>query len=443
MKKWWMILFVYAILLHPNSMQADTLFQQAGITSSPNPVGSGARAMGMGGAFISIADDATAASWNPGGLIQLEMPELSIVGAYLSKREDFSSQRHPEINNTGKANDLNINYFSAAIPFQLTLTRNAVVSLNYQRLYEFERNFNHFYDYSSLGVDLLQYKHYKQRGNIGALGLAYAFEATPRVSFGATLNIWTDTAFWMNGWEESYYEKGVGTIGGNQASIETYINHKYSDFFGLNANIGFLWDMNRYLTLGAVLKTPFNARMRHEYSIRQINSSNSPVSSSFSDSEKVKLRMPPSYGIGLAWRVSDALSFDLDVYRTRWCDYFFIDSDGNEFSPIDGRPKSDADAKNTTQVRFGGEYLIINPNRNIVIPIRAGMFYDPEPSHQRLRRFYGFAVGSGIAYRRIIFDMAYELRWSRDIDSGNLIASSRCDTTQHRLLASLIIHFGT
>ncbi len=30
--------------------------------SSPNPVGSGARAMGMGGAFIAVADDATAAS---------------------------------------------------------------------------------------------------------------------------------------------------------------------------------------------------------------------------------------------------------------------------------------------------------------------------------------------------------------------------------------------
>ena len=159
--------------------------------------------------------------------------------------------------------------------------------------------------------------------------------------------------------------------------------------------------------------------------------------------------MPTSYGIGLAWRVSDALSFDLDVYRTRWCDYFFIDSNGNEFSPIDGRPNNDsdpnneADAKNTTQVRFGGEYLIINPNRNIVIPIRAGIFYDPEPSHQRLRHFYGFAFGSGIAYRRIIFDMAYELRWSKDVDTGNLIATSRSDITQHRLLASLIIHFGT
>ncbi len=30
-----------------------------------NTIGAGARARGMGGAFIGVADDATAASWNP------------------------------------------------------------------------------------------------------------------------------------------------------------------------------------------------------------------------------------------------------------------------------------------------------------------------------------------------------------------------------------------
>ena len=47
----------------PQPVHATTIFRQVGIASSPNPVGSGARAMGMAGAFIAIADDATAASW--------------------------------------------------------------------------------------------------------------------------------------------------------------------------------------------------------------------------------------------------------------------------------------------------------------------------------------------------------------------------------------------
>src|SRR5262249_28816848 len=44
----------------------------------------GARALGMGGAFLARADDATAATWNPAGLSYLRRPEVSVVGNYLS-----------------------------------------------------------------------------------------------------------------------------------------------------------------------------------------------------------------------------------------------------------------------------------------------------------------------------------------------------------------------
>ena len=47
-------------------------------------LGSGARAFGMGGAFLARADDATAASWNPAGLSYLRAPELSLVGVHNS-----------------------------------------------------------------------------------------------------------------------------------------------------------------------------------------------------------------------------------------------------------------------------------------------------------------------------------------------------------------------
>jgi hypothetical protein len=38
-------------------------------------IGIGARALGMGGSFVSISDDASASYWNPAGLIQLESRE--------------------------------------------------------------------------------------------------------------------------------------------------------------------------------------------------------------------------------------------------------------------------------------------------------------------------------------------------------------------------------
>ena len=440
----YMILFLLATLVYSNNaLEAATLFQQVGVSSSPNPVGSGARAVGMGGAFIAIADDATAASWNPAGLIQLEKPEISVVGAYFHRREEFSSGTHPEIDTTSEVDDLNINYFSATYPFKFY--RNMVVSINYQRLYEFERSFDYQYDYSSLGVNLLQDEHFSQSGYVGALGLAIAIEIIPNLSLGATLNIWTDELLWRNGWEETFSEHGMGTEGGSPVTIDTRITDKYSKFRGINANFGVLWNMTKYLTLGGVIKTPFDASIRHEFSFTQTSTFGPPVStivtSQQSIAEEVELRMPLSYGIGLSWRVSDTLSFDLDVYRTHWSEYILTDSRGNEFSPIDGRPESDSDVGDTTQIRIGGEYLFIKQGKRIVVPVRAGFFYDPEPSHDTVKDFYGFAVGSGIAYKGFIFDVAYQLRWGHDVDTGNLIATSRADITQHLLLTSVIIHF--
>ena len=123
--------------------------QQVEVSSTLNPVGSGARAMGMGGAFISVADDATAASWNPAGLIHLEKPEISVVGSYFSRTQAYHSDIHPEIETKNTADTLGLNYASAAYPF-VFLKHNMIFSLNYQRLYEMDKkvDFNYTWDIS-------------------------------------------------------------------------------------------------------------------------------------------------------------------------------------------------------------------------------------------------------------------------------------------------------
>jgi long-subunit fatty acid transport protein len=435
--------FLAAALFFNADSGAATLFQQVGVASSPNPVGSGARAMGMGGAFIGVADDATAASWNPAGLIQLERPEISIVGDYFSRSEEFSSGTRTEINNTGKVDDFNLNYLSLAYPFHYY--RNIVVSLNYQRLYDFNRNFSHRLNFSSAGLDVDQDKQFEQDGFLSAMGIAAAIQITPNLSLGATLNLWTGKLFWDNGWKEIFTERSVGTQGGVPVTIDTLVADEYADFRGVNVNLGFLWNITPALTLGGVIKTPFDASIDHKFSFSQTSRFSLPVNTTVTSQqsfvEEVELRMPLSYGLGLAWRVSDALTLDLDVYRTHWGDYILSDSRGNRFSPIDGRPESQSDIKDTTQVRVGGEYLFLFPEKQMVVPVRAGVFYDPEPSQGDVKDFYGFSLGSGIAYKRLVFDIAYQLRWGRNIDSGNLIATSKADIMQHTILASLIIHF--
>jgi long-subunit fatty acid transport protein len=437
------IFFLVVLFPVQSELCAATLFQQVGIASSPNPVGSGARATGMGGAFIAVADDATAASWNPAGIIQLERPEMSIVGAYTHRADDFSSEMHQEINNTGSIDDLSLNYFSAAYPFRI-INRNVVVSLNYQLLYEFKQEFDYTYDNSSAGLDLLQDKHFSQDGSLRALGLASAIQITPGLSLGMTVNLWSDQLYWDNGWEENYTEHGVGPVGGVPAKIDVNYTHNYSRFRGVNANLGLLWDVNELLTVGAVVKTPFDASLRHEFICKETTEFGPPVNSTVTNCDKteienVELRMPLSYGLGVALRLSDVLSLALDIYRTEWSNYVLTDGQGNEFSPIDGRPEGYSDVEDTMQIRFGGEYLFIG--RETVVPVRGGVFYDPQPSEGSPEDFYGISVGSGIGYKQFIFDMAYQLRWGRDVDTGNLINTSTADITQHLLLTSVIVHF--
>lgn len=59
-------------------------------------MGIGGRPLGMGGAFAAIADDATAAYWNPAGLAQLKASEASTMHAILNmdRRLDFVNYAH-------------------------------------------------------------------------------------------------------------------------------------------------------------------------------------------------------------------------------------------------------------------------------------------------------------------------------------------------------------
>ena len=67
---------------------ASAAVSNPNLGSSPIPVGAGPRALGMGGAFSAVADDATAATWNPGGMTQLERPEIGLsLGGYYRRAD--------------------------------------------------------------------------------------------------------------------------------------------------------------------------------------------------------------------------------------------------------------------------------------------------------------------------------------------------------------------
>ncbi|MDP2647074.1 MAG: outer membrane protein transport protein [Desulfobacterales bacterium] len=409
------------------------------IPSSPNPVGSGARALGMGGAFIAVADDATAASWNPGGLIQLEKPEISAVVSYIYREEDNTFRNNPEASGSFNIDKYNLNYLSAAYPFKAA-EHNMIVSLNYQHLFDFNRDWSFKFAHPDpLFVAPVQYK-YEQAGALYALGLAYAVEITPDFSAGITLNYWGDFIY-ENKWKQKYHLKGDVDLGGIPGSFTSDKTEEYS-FSGWNANLGFRWKMTEHWTLGGVFKLPFTADVKH--SINSVDSTvfptvptaNSTTTTSLNYDDE--LDMPMAYGVGLAYRFSDSFTVSGDIYRTHWNDFAYKDSAGNKTSPVSGIAKAASDIDPTTWFRAGAEYLIIG--RKFVVPLRAGLFYDPAPAEGSPDEYYGFSLGSGIAYKRWIFDVAYQYRTGDGVSSSMLKAFSQ-DVSEHIVYTSLIVHF--
>ena len=113
----------------PALAQRDT--DRIDITGRQNlTLGSGARAYGMGGAFLARADDATAASWNPAGLSYLRLPEVSLVGAYNS----FDISRGLS---TDSFHGQTVDFGAFTWPVAMGGTRGAV-QLSYQRAVSFD-----------------------------------------------------------------------------------------------------------------------------------------------------------------------------------------------------------------------------------------------------------------------------------------------------------------
>ncbi len=109
----------------------------AGIT------GSGARALGMAGAFTAIADDATAASWNPAGLCVLERPEASLVGQpYTGLTSSYPSYtyRGNSVTRTATSTSTIVEQ-ETGIPYETAIIRNHFVGRTFIEPAQSIRNF--------------------------------------------------------------------------------------------------------------------------------------------------------------------------------------------------------------------------------------------------------------------------------------------------------------
>jgi long-subunit fatty acid transport protein len=326
-------------------------------------------------------------------------------------------------------------------PFQL-LQHNVVVSLNFQRLFDLQGDT----DVASrfVNVDGIQRVSSRQTGGLFTISPAVAVQLTPTFSVGAAFNIWPD--LFGNGWEQQVSVRGDGRVVKGNSIVpfvsQGHIQEHYA-FQGFNVTAGFLWKLSSIFSLGGVVHTPFTARVAHKHTSSltfTLQDGSAPVTTGANFREMLHMHLPLAYGLGLAARLSDRLTLALDVAREHWSDFSLQASTRDTTLVENGAPSGKGQAvlrgqgDDTTSVRLGAEYLWIRPK--VVIPFRAGFFYDPEPGEGSSDNFFGFSLGSGIAVNRVLFDMAYAFRTGTE-------HSTATDTTvrQHTILASVIYHF--
>ena len=105
MRKFCLFLALSAAIAFPAAAQNTDIESLSGLTFNfGNP---GARSLGMGGAFLGLADDASAAEANPSGLTVLRRPEVSVEVRNYQVRsvtvgQDAQGEAHVEAEHGGK-----------------------------------------------------------------------------------------------------------------------------------------------------------------------------------------------------------------------------------------------------------------------------------------------------------------------------------------------------
>lgn len=309
-----------------------------------NLSGAGARALGMGGAFIGVADDATAIAWNPAGLTQLERAELSVVTRFVSDgyEENWYGDKYEDTQT-----HFVMNFISAALPLNIGKS-NLVAAFALQRQIDLFTG-GTGYDYFGNEVK------FEGKGGVDSFTFASGIKAMPWLYAGLAANIW------MGSYE---YEENFRS------------DYKYSEeYSGFNLVAGLMLDLNELdnpvpVKFGSVFRTPFELELEMKDDFGK---------------DTDTFDMPAMVGFGVAIQPGELFTISAD-YEMR----YYSESD----LPFD-----------MNQLRIGTEYLFLTDFA--VIPFRAGFFTHPtfmQDEKGDQVSGVGLSLGTGLIFERFALD---------------------------------------
>ncbi|GAK58147.1 membrane protein involved in aromatic hydrocarbon degradation [Candidatus Vecturithrix granuli] len=350
----------------------------------------GARATALGGAFIGLADDATAVESNPAGLTQLYDPEVSLEFKYISYTteqifENFyavTDIKTREFDNSVQG----LPFMSVAFPY-----KRMVFSFYRQELVNYESSYrtsqypiripdSTFYFYPIDGATDLTVTNYGIGVAIQPVeGLSIA--VSPRWSeldmeasvkrFDATLEY------------DALYGYIPTDFSDTHIKNKTWIDDSDAEF---SINAGVMWRLNFLekildiprISLGAVYRTGPRFEVTESFSYRllptYVNNQYEVITDvgKLSDMTAFTLKVPDSYGFGLAVQPTNALTFTVDIVCIEYQDLlkdFDIVLDSNE-------DKNDYTVDNAVEAHVGAEYVLTLGER--LLALRLGGYYEPD-----------------------------------------------------------------
>lgn len=325
----------------------------------------GARSLSMGGAFVALADDATAAYANPAGLTQLSRRELSVEGRYnryttphlsnIVVTDDFDILSYHD---QTRSSSSGVSFLSAVFPFEY-----ATVALYRHEL----MNFNTQFDFAPKDDDFIVAP-FSSRSTVKdvAYGLSVGWALGERLRLGAGL-AWHDFEI------DSLTTRDFVDWDGNEGHSRH--SQKGSDH-GLGYTLGLRYLITDELSLGMV----YRRSPRFYYQVVSSNNIGSPGGEQVEFvNKRSDFDIPDVLGMGLSYRVSEAFTLNFDVNRIRYSQLtrnisaaYLEDGAGPAFGDDTALLK----LRDGTEIRFGGEYVFLN--MPAPLSIRAGIWRDPE-----------------------------------------------------------------
>ncbi len=410
--------------------------------------GGGARAEGMGKAFIGLSDDVTGGSWNPAGLYMHDIPKLGISYGILAPRgqssttffSSFSRQEH-----TGTFNKITSLNFLAPIRIK---GHKFVGSFNYTRnydefttyAYEVVRVLPPYIPIPNFGItlineDTLNYSSSNTftelEGGLYTVNLGFGTRLYKDVSFGVSTNIYTGKVVEHTYSVDSLDNVQTEDITFNQNALYVFEGRIRDSvrFTGVNFNIGLKYNGEK-LTAGLLVRTPLSLGAKNELTSTgavYVNGNLIADRSGTFLSPKInppltKYEMPMMLAAGFGYKVSENLLVALDVeYRgfgsstVKVRDSLIISSTGDNvefFTDFDPDTLIEMQWQDAFIVRLGGEYMFSSGIGQI--PLRGGFGYVPVPASSielnnetSIQANLNVSAGTGIHWEQIYLDISY------------------------------------